>query len=539
MLHQPQDTQFVHRDTLELTEGVNALYHWLRDVENPPTNWEFKLEPRIREYDPMIFKCIHSYNHGSSFEVVFRIDSADGCQFANVVNIYPKYDIPFDNETYNRFLAQFVNDVIKPYTKASNITYRYTGDLRTIQDVGDLPGKPKVTQAGPEKPEEEPAFVTRDCLEITEGAEEFFKWLHGKSYNGEKIGVWSFKAVPGTQDEDFIVCHKPNTTTSPSDVHIAFRNHFTYARVCGIVVNDHYTPDDVGFNFILSEFVRDIMSPHADYHKITYNYAGTPNEQPLKSNGIIEDTPETPKEEPGKSGRRASFIIPDNAKGFYYFLLTKAAYYDNGGKWGVTRRDTLFDCRCTDLDTKDNFTVTISFTIDSSFARVTDIQADGESFSVDKYNYYLCRFVDEMVKPFAEIAHFRYDFFIDSNKSKGTDIKVNTETLDTLKFTEGTAGFYGLLLTKEHFKDTSNWSVSRCLDHQFKCDFDDLTGGEESFSVYVQFKSYASYGVVTTVGATGNLSPEQYNRHLKRFVDEMVKPYAEIQHLKYEYSGKC
>lgn len=168
--------------------------------------------------------------------------------------------------------------------------------------------------------------------------------------------------------------------------------------MCGIVVNDHYTPDDVGFNFILSEFVRDIMSPHADYHKITYNYAGTP--------------------------------------------------------------------RC-------------------------------------------------------------------------TNAPVNTETLDTLKFTKGAAGFYSLLLTKEHFKDTTNWSVSRCLDNKFKCDFDDLNGGEESFSVYVQFKADASYGAVTTVGATGNLSPEQYNLHLKRFVDEMVKPYAEIQHLKYEYSGKC
>lgn len=250
----------------------------------------------------------------------------------------------------------------------------------------------------PEKPEEEPAFVTRDCLEITEGADEFFSWLHGKFYNGEKIDCWSFSAVPGTYDEDFIVCHKTNTSTSPADVHISFRNHFTYARVCGIVVNDHYTPDDVGFNFILSEFVRDIVKPYAGTHKITYSYAGTP---------------------------------------------------------------------------------------------------------------------------------------------RGTNAPVNTETLDTLKFTEGVAGFYGILLTKEHFKDTSNWSVSRCLDNKFKCDFDDLNGGEESFSVYVQFKSDASYGAVTTVGATRNLSPEQYNRHLKRFVDEMVKPYAEIQKLTYKYSGKC
>ena len=131
----------------------------------------------------------------------------------------------------------------------------------------------------PEEPGEEPAFVPRDCLEITGGAEEFFKWLHGKFYNSEKIGCWSFKAVPGTQDEDFIVCHKPNTTTSPADVHVAFRNHFRYARVCGIIVNDHYTPDYVGFNFILHEFVRDIVRPYADIHKITYSYDGTPNER--------------------------------------------------------------------------------------------------------------------------------------------------------------------------------------------------------------------------------------------------------------------
>lgn len=257
----------------------------------------------------------------------------------------------------------------------------------------------------PEKPEEEPAFVTRDCLEITEGSEEFFKWLHGKFYNGEKLDCWSFKAVPGTYDEDFIVCHKTNTSTSPADVHIAFRNHFKYAMVCGIVIMDHYTPDDVGFNIILHEFVRDILVPYALTHEITYSYAGTSNEHPMKSNGT-----------PG---------------------------------------NTI------------------------------------------------------------------------------------TGTLDTLTFTEGVAGFYSLLLTREHFKDTRNWSVSRCLDNQFKCDFDDLNGGEESFSVYVQFKSDASYGAVTTVGATGNLSAEQYNRHLKRFVDEIVKPYAKIERLKYEYSGKC
>lgn len=379
------------KHTLEITGGVAALYHWLRDAKSQPINWNFKMEPRIREYDPMIFKCTHIYNHGSSFEVVLRIDS-DSCQFADVVNIYPKDSIPFDIETYNRFLAQFVTDVIKPCAKASNITYRYTGDLRIIQSE-------------PEEPEEEPAFVTRDCLEVTGGAAEFFTWLHGKFFDSEKLGCWSFKAVPGTNAEDFIVCHKVNTVTSPADVHISFRNQHESARVSGIVIMDHYTTDDVGFNVFLQEFVRDILVPYALTHEITYSYSGTPNEHPMKSNGT-----------PG---------------------------------------NTI------------------------------------------------------------------------------------TGTLDTLKFTEGVAGFYGLLLTKEHFKDTGNWSVSRCLDNQFKCDFDDLNGGEESFSVYVQFKSDASYGAVTTVGATGNLSAEQYNRHLKRFVDEIVKPYAEIQQLKYEYSGKC
>lgn len=148
----------------------------------------------------------------------------------------------------------------------------------------------------PEKPKEKPPFVTRDSLEITEGAEEFFKWLHSRFYNGEKINCWTFTAVPGTQDEDFIVCHKTNTSTSPADVHISFRNHFTYARVCGIVVNDHYTPDFVGFNIILREFVRDILIQYALRNKITYSYSGTTNEQPGKSNGLPVDTPETPKE---------------------------------------------------------------------------------------------------------------------------------------------------------------------------------------------------------------------------------------------------
>jgi hypothetical protein len=148
----------------------------------------------------------------------------------------------------------------------------------------------------PEEPKEEPAFVTRDSLEITEGAEEFFKWLYCKFFNSEKLGYWSFKAVPGTNAEDFIVCHKVNTVISPADVHISFRNQHESARVCGIVVNDHYTPDFVGFNLILREFVRDILVPYALRNKITYSYSRTPNEQPAVSNGISMSNKEEYKE---------------------------------------------------------------------------------------------------------------------------------------------------------------------------------------------------------------------------------------------------
>jgi hypothetical protein len=133
------------------------------------------------------------------------------------------------------------------------------------------------------------------------------------------------------------------------------------------------------------------------------------------------DAPEEPRdipENPWKPDILDTFVIPDNATGFYYTLLTKAHYSDNGGKWSVTRHGTRFDCRCKDPDTKENFTVTILFTstLDSSYARVTDIQADGTLIRVDQYNHYLCRFVDEMVKPFAEIKHFRYEYSGDSGE---------------------------------------------------------------------------------------------------------------------------
>lgn len=253
----------------------------------------------------------------------------------------------------------------------------------------------------PEKPEEEPAFVTRDCLEITEGAEELFKWLHGKYFNSEKIGCWSFKSVPGTQDEDFIVCHKTNTVTSPADVHISFRNHFTYARVCGIVVNGHYTPDDVGFNVLLHEFVRDIMSPHADYHKITYSYTGTPNEQPLKFNGTPGNT---------NTDNLDSLEITGEAEGFYAFLLTKATYPDIGGKWSVSRDDDKFTCKRIDADAMNSFTVTLSFTHTGRYARVTAIEPTGTGLTVDRYNRFLRRFVSELVKPYAETQKLTYKY---------------------------------------------------------------------------------------------------------------------------------
>lgn len=254
----------------------------------------------------------------------------------------------------------------------------------------------------PEKPEEEPAFVTRDCLEITEGAEEFFKWLHGKFYNGEKIDCWSFKAVPGTYDEDFIVCHKTNTATSPADVHISFKNHFTYARVCGIVVNDHYTPDDVGFNFILHEFVRDIVRLYADIHKITYSYTGTPNEQPLKSNGTPENT---------NTDTLDSLEITGKAERFYAFLLAKAtSYMDIGGKWSVSRDDDKFTCKRIDADTMNSFTVTLSFTHTGRYARVTAIEPTGTGLTVDRYNRFLRRFVSELVKPYAETQKLTYKY---------------------------------------------------------------------------------------------------------------------------------
>ena len=391
----------------------------------------------------------------------------------------------------------------------------------------------------PVEPGEEPASVTRDSLEITEGTHEFFKWLHGKFFNSEKLGNWHFKAVPGTDAEDFIVCHKANTVTSPADVHISFRNQHEFARVSGIVIMDHYTPDDAGFNLILHEFVRDILRPYADNHRITYSYAGTPSEQLLKSNGIIENTQETTKEEPVNSGIPGSFVIPDNANRFYYFLLSKATYFDDDRKWSVTRRDTLFDCRCMDLDTKESFTVTISFTIDTSYARVTEIQADGSSISVDQYNHYLCRFVNEMVKPVAEIEHFRYDFFIDSYKNKGTNAKVNTDTLDSLEITGEAEGFYDFLLAEAERPDWSSWSVSREEYTKFTCTRADADA-TNYFTVTVSFTPDGRHARVTAIDAIGTyLDADRYNRFLRRFVTEIVKPYAEAQKLTYRYSGKC
>lgn len=253
----------------------------------------------------------------------------------------------------------------------------------------------------PEKPRAEPAFVPRDCLEITEGAEEFFKWLHGKYVNSEKIDCWSFKAVPGTQDEDFIVCHKTNTATSPADVHIAFRNHFTYAMVCGIVVNDHYTPDNVGFNFILSEFVRDILVPYALRHEITYSYEGTPTEQPLKSNGTLENT---------NTDTLDSLEITGECERFYAYLLAMETCPDRCGKWSVNHEDDKFTCTRTNVDATTYFTVTLTFTPNGRYAKVAGIKAIGTYLDADRYNRFLRRFVSEIVKPYAEIQKLIYKY---------------------------------------------------------------------------------------------------------------------------------
>ena len=385
----------VPRDTLELSDGVTGLYHWLQDIEHhvttPPENWEFSMNSRIRDYDPVVYTCTHRFNHGTSFKVMLRIDVYD-CQYAGVMDIRPINSIAFDNETYNRFLGQFVYDVIRPYAESAGISYSYSREIPVIPTAKDAP----------QESNEEPASVTRDCLEISGEAEEFFNWLHSRFYNGEQVGVWSFKAAQGTQEEEYIVCRKPNTVTSPADVHIAFRDHFTYAKVCGIVVCDHYTPDTPGFNLILHEFVRDIVRPYAEKHEITYSYTGTPGEQSPKSDG-------TAKESTGNPGTLDSFVIPDNAKGFHDSLLTKARHPELGDTWSVIQRGTRVDCRCN--DTTEDFTVTISFTIDSSFAKVTDIQSDGKEINVDQYNHYLNRFVDEIVKPFAETQPFRYDHY--------------------------------------------------------------------------------------------------------------------------------
>ena len=253
----------------------------------------------------------------------------------------------------------------------------------------------------PGEPKEEPASVTRDYLEITEGAEEFFKWLHGKFFNSEKLGNWHFKAVPGTDAEDFIVCHKVNTVTSPADVHISFRNQHEFARVSGIVIMDHYTPDDTGFNLILHEFVRDILVPYALRHEITYSYAGTPNEQPLKSNGTPGNT---------NTDTLDSLEITGEAEGFYAFLLAKVKYPDIGGQWSVSREDDKFTCTRYDADATKYFTVTVSFMSNGSYAKVTAIDAIGTYLDADRRNRFLRRFVSELVKPYAEIQKLTYKY---------------------------------------------------------------------------------------------------------------------------------
>lgn len=252
----------------------------------------------------------------------------------------------------------------------------------------------------PGEPGEEPASVTRDSLEITEGTHEFFKWLHVKYCNSEKIGCWSFKAVPSTKDEDFIVCHKANTLTSPADVHISFRGRLAYASVCGIVVNDHYTPDNCGFNIILHEFVNNIVRPYAYNHKITYSYPGTPNYQPPESNGTPWNT---------NAGTLDSLEITGEAQGFYAFLLAKAERPD-WSSWSVSREDDKFTCTRTDADATNYFTVTLSFSPSCRYARVTSIKAIGTYLDADRHNRFLRRFVSEIVKPYAEVQKLAYRY---------------------------------------------------------------------------------------------------------------------------------
>ena len=128
------------RDTLEFSEGVTGLYGWLRDMANntmtTPANWEFNMESRIRDYDPVIFMCTRTVNQGCSFEVVLRLDIND-CQSGEVLNIYPKYHAPLLHYDYNKFLKMFVDEIVKPYAKSAGISYSYSGAPST--PPGDAP----------------------------------------------------------------------------------------------------------------------------------------------------------------------------------------------------------------------------------------------------------------------------------------------------------------------------------------------------------------------------------------------------------------
>ena len=252
--------------------------------------------------------------------------------------------------------------------------------------------------------------TSRDSLRITSGATELRDFLMANCRD-----LYSLMTDPGHEwpASQFHICYYGDGHFSLHSLYerdnyfisLDFSEDRSTAAVTSIGYRKVEEPcSAVRYNRYLSDFVKTFLVPYAASHAISYEYSGEKAECPGKSR-------ENPNEETGGNpGMLDSFVIQDHAEGFHAFLLTKAHYPELGDVWSVMHRDTRFDCRCVDIDTLEVFTVTISFTIDSSCAKVTGIQDDDKSIDADRYNHYLRRFVDEIVKPAVAYVKFTYTY---------------------------------------------------------------------------------------------------------------------------------
>ena len=116
-------------------------------------------------------------------------------------------------------------------------------------------------------------------LEITAGIPELYNWLRGLGDKGP--ANWGFHEVPAKDNYRTIMCDHYKQSAS---LELRLYDDHPYGLVMSILSLAHRDLSDTEYNYVLDDFVEQVIMPYSENHNITAVYTQPTNNRQTISN---------------------------------------------------------------------------------------------------------------------------------------------------------------------------------------------------------------------------------------------------------------